>query len=86
MMWVALAVGVLLSAAAALTLVRVVRGPNTLDRLVAVDLLVALAMCGLATYSGVTGDSTAIPAVVALTIVGFVGSVSVARFRVPDRT
>lgn len=81
---VAVLVGVLLTTAAALGLVRVLRGPSSLDRLVAVDLVVAVAVCGLAAFAGFTGSSAPIPAVLALTLVGFVGSVSVARFRVPD--
>lgn len=81
---VAVLVGVLLTAAAALGLVRVLRGPSSLDRLVAVDLVVAVAVCALAAFAGLTGSSRPIPAVLALTLVGFVGSVSVARFRVPD--
>lgn len=83
---VAWVVGVLLTGAAALAVVRVVRGPSSLDRLVAVDLVIAVAICSLAAFAGLSGNSTPIPAVLALTLVGFVGSVSVARFRVRDRS
>lgn len=81
---VAVVVAVLLTSAAALGLVRVLRGPSSLDRLVAVDLVVAVAVCALAAFAGLTDSSMPIPAVLALTLVGFVGSVSVTRFRVPD--
>jgi len=75
--------GVLL-VAAALTLYRVLAGPNTLDRLVGVDTLVAMAMAGLAVWASYSRDTTVVPAIVALSLVGFLGSASVARFRVRD--
>jgi len=81
---VGVVVAVLLAVAAAATVLRVVRGPGTLDRLVALDMLVAVAMCGLSAYAAFTLDSSPVPAIVALTLLGFVGSVSVARFRVRD--
>ncbi len=77
-------VAVLLGMAAAMTVARMVRGPNTLDRVVALDMLVAVLICGLCGYAAFTLDSSPVPAVAALTLLGFVGSVSVARFRVRD--
>ncbi|MBT0567024.1 monovalent cation/H+ antiporter complex subunit F [Williamsia sp. CHRR-6] len=76
--------GVLLAAASLVTMVRVLIGPNTLDRLVALDTLVAVAICGLSGWAAYSLDSTVVPAVVALTLLGFLGPVAVARFRVPD--
>ncbi|HET8993318.1 MULTISPECIES: monovalent cation/H+ antiporter complex subunit F [unclassified Rhodococcus (in: high G+C Gram-positive bacteria)] len=76
--------GVLLFASALLIGYRVLAGPNSLDRLVGVDALLAIAMCGLAAWMVYTRDTTIAPAVVALALVGFIGSVSVARFRVRD--
>ncbi len=76
--------GVILTAAALLTTFRALVGPSTLDRVVAIDALVAVAMCGLAVFAAYTGDTATVPAVVALSLVGFLGSASVARFRVPD--
>ena len=81
---VAVVVSVLLLSAAVLTTVRMLRGPSTLDRVVATDVLVAIAMCGIAAYSAFSGDSSVLAAVVALTLLGFVGSVAVVRFRVRD--
>lgn len=74
----------LLSIASLLCLFRVLAGPNTLDRLVALDTLVSLCISGLAVWAAVSLDSTVVPAIVALALVGFVGSISVARFRVRD--
>jgi multicomponent Na+:H+ antiporter subunit F len=73
-------VGLMLLGAAALTVLRMVRGPATLDRVVANDMLVAIMLCGLATYAAATRDSSVVPAVLVLALLGFVGSVSVARF------
>ncbi|GAB2933176.1 hypothetical protein GCM10027047_31990 [Rhodococcus aerolatus] len=78
---VAVVVAVLLLSAAALTVVRLVRGPTSLDRVVATDTLVAVAMCGVAAHTAFTGDSTVLAGVAALTLLGFLGSISVARFR-----
>jgi multicomponent Na+:H+ antiporter subunit F len=75
---------VMLVAAAALTTFRILAGPNTLDRLVALDTLVAVAMCGLGTWAAFSLDSTVVYGITALSLISFIGSVSVARFRVPD--
>lgn len=76
---------VLLSAAAALTMYRVLAGPNTMDRLVATDTLIAVVMCGLAAWAAYSLDATLKYGIVALSLTAFIGSVSVARFRVPDK-
>lgn len=76
--------GTILVVAALLTSYRLLVGPNTLDRVVAVDALVAIAMGGLAVWAAFSQNSSVLPGVVALSLIGFVGSTSVARFRVPD--
>ncbi|MCG5432225.1 monovalent cation/H+ antiporter complex subunit F [Mycobacterium sp. MYCO198283] len=80
-----IAAGVMLIAAAATTMFRMLAGPNTLDRLVAVDTLIAVTMCGIGTWAAYTLDTTVTYSLAALALISFVGSVSVARFRVPDR-
>lgn len=75
---------VMLAAAAAIVMYRVLAGPSTLDRLVALDTLVAVAMCGIGTWAAFSLDTTVTYGLTALALIGFVGSVSVARFRVPD--
>lgn len=77
--------GILLGAAAAITMFRLLAGPSTLDRLVAVDTLIAVAMCAIGTWAAASLDSTVTYSLAALALISFVGSVSVARFRVPDR-
>ncbi|AZG46205.1 monovalent cation/H+ antiporter complex subunit F [Gordonia insulae] len=84
MTYVWLIVSTMLLVAAVLTTVRVLRGPTTLDRLVALDTVIALCMCGLAAWAAFSRDSTVVPAIVALSLVSFVGSIAIARFRVRD--
>ncbi|GAC70052.1 monovalent cation/H+ antiporter complex subunit F [Gordonia soli] len=84
MTYVWLIASILLMASAILTSIRMLRGPTTLDRLVSLDTLVALCMCGLGVWAAYSLDSTVVPAIVALSLLSFVGSVSIARFRVRD--
>lgn len=69
-----------------LTMVRMLAGPSTLDRLISLDMLAAIAQCGVGVYIAWSKDTTAAAALVALALVAFLGSVSVARFRVSDST
>ena len=74
----------LLLSASVLTTARMLIGPDTLDRLVALDTAVAVAMCSLAVWAAYSMDSTVVSGIVALSLLGFVGTVAVARFRVRD--
>lgn len=76
--------GVLLGVATVITMYRLLAGPSTLDRLVALDTLAAMTMCAIGTWAAVSRDTTVTYSLAALALVGFIGSVSVARFRVPD--
>lgn len=60
--------------------VRFVRGPSALDRLVSLDAIVAVIMCALMAHVALTRDSATVPAIVAVSLVGFLGSSTVARF------
>ncbi|MBO0681505.1 cation:proton antiporter [Mycolicibacterium sp. S2-37] len=84
MTWVWIIAGAMLSAAAAFTMFRLLSGPSTLDRLVALDTLVAVTMCAIGTWAAFSLDTTVTYSMTALALISFVGSVSVARFRVPD--
>ena len=75
---------VLLTSAAAATMFRLLAGPGTLDRLVALDAFVAVTMCAIGTWAAFSLDTTVTYGLTALALISFVGSVSVARFRVPD--
>ena len=80
--WVIAAV--MLIAAATIVMFRILAGPSTLDRLVALDTLVAVTMCAIGTWAAFSLDTTVTYSLTALALISFVGSVSVARFRVPD--
>ena len=71
---------VLLAAAAVCALVRVERGPTMLDRTIAVDVLTSVLVAAIATYSAWTRRTDTVPVLVALALVGFVTSVTIARF------
>ncbi|MEN4475361.1 monovalent cation/H+ antiporter complex subunit F [Mycolicibacterium cosmeticum] len=81
--WVIAAV--MLSTAAAVTMYRLLAGPSTLDRLVALDTFVAVSMCAIGTWAAFSRDTTVTYSLTALALISFVGSVSVARFRVRDK-
>ncbi|MGO4441873.1 monovalent cation/H+ antiporter complex subunit F [Mycobacterium sp. 2YAF39] len=84
MTYVWIAAAVMLTIAAAVTMIRLLAGPSTLDRLVALDTLVAVTMCGIGVWAAYSLDTTVTYGLTALALISFVGSVSVARFRVPD--
>lgn len=70
----------MLGLAAALLVVRIARGPSTIDRAVALEALVAVTIGALVVEAAVNQHTTTLPVLVILTLVGFVGSVSIARF------
>ena len=80
-MTVVLAVCVgILAVAAALLVIRLTIGPTLLDRAVALDAIVTVVICGLVIEAAVNRHTTTLPILVALSLLGFVGSVSIARF------
>jgi multicomponent Na+:H+ antiporter subunit F len=70
----------LLGVAALLLVIRISRGPTMLDRVVALDVMVAVVICGLALEAAANRHSTTLPILGVLSLLGFVGSVSIARF------
>lgn len=72
--------GALLGVAALLLVIRIALGPTMLDRMVALDVLVAVVICGLALEAVAHRHTTTLPVLVVLSLLGFIGSVSVARF------
>lgn len=70
----------MLTVAVLLLLVRITRGPTMLDRVIGFDVLVAATICVIGLEAAVNQHTTTLPALVALSLLGFVGSVSVAAF------
>jgi len=69
-----------LSLAAGLCVVRLVRGPSVPDRIVALDALLLVVVSGIAVGAAATGDGSYLAVLVAVALLGFVGTVTVARF------
>lgn len=70
---------VVLFAAAALTLWRLVAGPSPLDRIISSDVMVAIAIAAVGLYSVIARNATGLPILLGLSLVGFTGAVGVAR-------
>lgn len=73
-------VAVMLTIGAVCAVARMTLGPTLLDRAVALDVFVAIAICALATEAAWNRHTHTLPILLVLTLLGFVGSVSVARF------
>ena len=72
----------MLGVAATLTLARLLLGPSTLDRIVALDVFVVLSVVAAGVYVAYYRDGSNIPLLAAVALVGFVGSVTAARLAV----
>lgn len=70
---------VLLLAAGVLTLLRLFRGPDTLDRIAALDVFVVLVVAATAVYVAYYRDGSNIALLVAFALLAFVGSATAAR-------
>jgi multicomponent Na+:H+ antiporter subunit F len=80
---VAAIAAVFLAAPAGMALVRIIRGPSTLDRIVGTDVLLAITVCAIATEAAYSRDATGLPILLGLSLLGAAGSVAVARFADP---
>jgi len=65
---------------ALLALVRLALGPSLLDRVVATDTLLVIISAGLAVYAALERNPTVVPVLVVVSLLAFVGSVSIARY------
>ncbi|MFE9203067.1 monovalent cation/H+ antiporter complex subunit F [Micromonospora sp. NPDC007230] len=80
----AAALTVLISVTALLALARIYRGPSLIDRVVAADLLLSTILAAVAVEAAVNRHATTLPILVVLSLLGFVGSVSLVRFAVRE--
>jgi multicomponent Na+:H+ antiporter subunit F len=69
-----------LALAAVLMVVRLVLGPSVPDRIVALDALLYVVVSGIAVGAALTRDGSFLAVLVAVALLGFVGTVTVARF------
>lgn len=72
--------GAMLGVAALLMVARVTQGPTVLDRSAALDVLMSVMVCAVALASAHREDTVALPMLLVLAMLGFLGSVAIARF------
>jgi multicomponent Na+:H+ antiporter subunit F len=77
---VVIAGAVMLAVAALLAVFRLIAGPSRLDRAAAYDVLIAITLVGIGMEAAYNRHTTTLPILMVVSIVGFVGSVCVARF------
>ncbi|MGD2036965.1 MAG: cation:proton antiporter [Desulfobacterales bacterium] len=63
-----------------LALVRLIRGPDAADRIVALDLVSVLIVAFLAAYSIVSGETSFLDVAIGYALIAFLGTVALARF------
>ncbi|MDY5403414.1 MAG: monovalent cation/H+ antiporter complex subunit F [Trueperella sp.] len=74
----------LLFVAALLVLMRIFRGPTALERMVALDVMTSVVIGAVALLAALTRRADLLALFVALSLVGFVGSTTLARFLAPS--
>jgi multicomponent Na+:H+ antiporter subunit F len=80
-LWVGTAAAMgMLSAGLMLTVFRLLRGPSTPDRVVALDLAALYVVGFIATYAVMTDDASILTAALVLGLVAFLGTVAFARY------
>lgn len=70
----------MLAAGAVMAVIRVERGPSILDRMVGLDVITSILIIGVALEAASARRTETISILAALALVGFVGSLSIARF------
>ena len=70
----------LLAGAAALTFVRLAKGPTLPDRVIAIDLIGVLLVCLLVVMAGVTAQQAFLDVAMVVALISFVGTVAYARY------
>lgn len=78
--WVLVVAGLLLAIAAVMAIIRLVRGPSPIDRVLATDVLIAVVVGVLAIEAAVSQHSYTVPVMLVLSLVAFAGTVAMARF------
>lgn len=78
-------VGAILTSAAAVAIFRIVKGPSILDRVMGIDVLLAIVCAGIIADMAVRKHQDNMTLVVIISLVGFIGSVAVARYVIDRR-
>ena len=69
-----------LALSAALCVLRLVRGSSVADRIVALDLLLVITVSGIGVAAVATDSGTFLDVLVVAALLGFIGTVTVARY------
>ena len=78
--WLLGAAAVVLTVAAVVVVARMTMGPTMPDRAISFDVLVAIVISGVAIDAALRRNAENLPLLLVAALVGFVGSVSIARF------
>jgi multicomponent Na+:H+ antiporter subunit F len=70
----------MLAVAAAVTFIRVVKGPTLADRVIAVDLIGVLMVCLLVVTASATTQQAFLDVAMVVALISFVGTVAYARY------
>jgi len=70
----------LIMVALVLAFIRLVRGPDVVDRIVALDLIAILAAAATATTAIRTNEAVLLDAAIVIALIGFLGTVAVAWY------
>ena len=70
----------LLAVAAAVTFIRLAKGPTLPDRVIAIDLIGVLLVCLLVVEAGLTAQQAFLDVAIVVALISFVGTVAYARY------
>jgi multicomponent Na+:H+ antiporter subunit F len=70
----------MLAIAAAVTFIRVIKGPTLADRVIAVDLIGVLMVCLLVVTASATAQQAFLDVAIVVALISFVGTVAYARY------
>lgn len=79
-LWVTITVSAMIAVAIIMVLIRMLLARTLLDRVITVDALLTMIVCATGAYTAISGDASFVPVLLALSLLAFIGSVSVARF------
>ena len=77
---VSMLAGVMFGIGAVCAVYRIIRGPSILDRALATDVLLAIAICGLGAEMAINRHTDTLVVMLILAMFAIVGSISIARF------
>lgn len=76
----------MLALAAALTFIRLAKGPSLPDRVIAIDLIGVLMVCLLVVMAGTTAQQVLLDVAMVVALISFVGTVAYARYIERERS